>query len=230
MTSAAPDLGHERPDRIVAAAASPTIQAPRPGPHATRMSRTIFETPVVNTAAARRVGGFLRLNGWKVEGALPARRAQGGADRGAAHQQLGPALHADGGLLPAAEHPLDGQASLFRGPSAPDALAGRHCHQPRKEQQRGGRLRGGLAAIDGPCNWWCRPKARAAARGTGRRAFTSSRCRPRCPSSWPTWTTSARSAAWARSSRPPATWTRHGRDQAFYLGVKGRRADQFESE
>jgi 1-acyl-sn-glycerol-3-phosphate acyltransferase len=37
------------------------------------MSRTIFETPVVNMLLRAASAGFLRLNGWKVEGTLPAR-------------------------------------------------------------------------------------------------------------------------------------------------------------
>ena len=36
------------------------------------MSRTIFETPVVNTLLRAASAAFLRVNGWRVEGALPA--------------------------------------------------------------------------------------------------------------------------------------------------------------
>ena len=36
------------------------------------MTRTIFETPVVNTLLRAASAAFLRLNDWKVEGALPA--------------------------------------------------------------------------------------------------------------------------------------------------------------
>ncbi len=36
------------------------------------MHRTIFDTPVVNTALRSLSAAFLRLNGWRVEGALPA--------------------------------------------------------------------------------------------------------------------------------------------------------------
>lgn len=36
------------------------------------MSRTIFETPVVNTLLRAASAAFLRVNGWRVEGSLPA--------------------------------------------------------------------------------------------------------------------------------------------------------------
>ena len=36
------------------------------------MSLTVFETPVVNTLLRAASAAFLRLNGWKVEGTLPA--------------------------------------------------------------------------------------------------------------------------------------------------------------
>ena len=83
------------------------------------MSRTIFETPVVNTLLRAASAAFLRFNGWKVEGALPA--------------------HARKAVLIAAPHTSNwdlpytlmvafclrlnirwmGKASLFRGPFGP---------------------------------------------------------------------------------------------------------------
>ena len=44
----------------------------RPFPPPTTMHRTLFTTPVVNTVLRAASLAFLRLNGWRVEGALPA--------------------------------------------------------------------------------------------------------------------------------------------------------------
>jgi hypothetical protein len=126
-----------------------TIQAPRPGPHAAH-ARTIFDTPVVNTLLRAASAAFLRSMAGRSKAQLPA-RPQERADRRAAHQQLGPALHADGGLLPAAEHLLDGQGQPVPWPAGPaDALAGRHCGGPQQEQQPGGGLGPGLVQSTGP--------------------------------------------------------------------------------
>jgi 1-acyl-sn-glycerol-3-phosphate acyltransferase len=83
------------------------------------MHRTLFSTPWVNTALRAGSRLFLRVNGWKVEGALPA---------SAARSVLIAAPHTSNWDLPytlMVGFVLDlnlywmGKASLFRGPAGP---------------------------------------------------------------------------------------------------------------
>jgi hypothetical protein len=72
-------------------------------------------------------------------------------------------------------------------------------------------------------------RAHAAVRATGKPVSTILPSAPKCRSSWPTWTTIAKSAAWVRYSRRPAisnaTWQSI---KSFYAPFKGRNAKLFD--
>ena len=101
--------------------------------------RTIFETPIVNTLLRGISVGFLKLTGWKVEGQLPPGSRQVRADRRTAHQQLGPALHADGVLRAAAQRLLDGQGADLQAALRPrhEWLGGIPVHREQVQQPGG---------------------------------------------------------------------------------------------
>ena len=147
------------------------------------MHRTIFDTPVVNTLLRAGSRAFLRLKGWTVQGSLPP---------GARKSVLIAAPHTPNWDLPytlmvafCLRLNIDGmgKASIFRWPFGPlmrwlggiavDRSRSTNRSRPRPPPS---------PRRKAPCNWSCRPRARAGAPDTGRPASTSSPSRRGCPS------------------------------------------------
>ena len=127
------------------------------------MHRTIFTTPVVNTALRGLSLAFLRVKGWTVEGGLPAH----------AEKCVLIAAHTSNWDLPytlmvAFVLRLNvywvGKAKPLQMALRPGhALAGRHCRQPRTiDQTWSPPMPWPCKPPTGRCNWWSPLKAHAA--------------------------------------------------------------------
>lgn len=144
------------------------------------MRRTIFTTPGINTLLRVFSVGFLRLTGWRLEGALPQ--------------------HASKSVFIAVPHTSNwdlpntlmvafalrlnihwmGKQSIFKAPfgGVMRWLGG----IPVNREQSNNLVAASAAAIrtaDGPLQLIVPPKARAARRATGKRASTTSHYRPK---------------------------------------------------
>jgi len=148
------------------------------------MHRTIFTTPVVNTSLRWFSIGFLRLKGWRVEGALPP----------AGHKSvLIAAPHTSNWDLPytlmvAFALRLTpywmGKQSIFTFPFGPLMrwLGGIAVNREQSTNLVAASAQA-LAQAQGPVQLIAPPpKAHAAKRAIGKPVFITLRCRPRCPS------------------------------------------------
>jgi len=147
------------------------------------MHRTIFDTPVVNTVLRALSVSFLKHTGWTVQGALPPECAKS-VFIAAPHTSNWDLPYT---LMVAFALRLNiywmGKASIFRFPfgGVMRWLGGIEVNRAQSNNLWKP-LPTRYARPTARCNWWCRPKAPAARRVTGRRGFITSPYPRKCPS------------------------------------------------
>jgi 1-acyl-sn-glycerol-3-phosphate acyltransferase len=196
------------------------------------MTRTIFETPVVNTLLRAASAAFLRLNDWKVEGALPAQ---------ARKAVLIAAPHTSNWDLPYTlmvafclrlNIRWMGKASLFRGPLGPlMRWLGGIAINREKSSNAVAACAAALQQSTGPLQLVVPPEGTRGRTRHWKTGFYFIALQAQVPIVLAYMDYQRKVSGLGPVFTPTGDVERDMDEiKRFYLGVKGRRADQFESE
>jgi 1-acyl-sn-glycerol-3-phosphate acyltransferase len=196
------------------------------------MPRTIFETPVVNTLLRAASATFLRLNGWQVEGTLPAQ---------ARKAVLIAAPHTSNWDLPYTlmvafclrlNIRWMGKASLFRGPLGPVMrwLGGIAINRERSSNAVAA-CAAALQQATNPLQLVVPPEGTRGRTRHWKTGFYFIALQAQVPIVLAYMDYQRKVSGLGPVFTPTGDVERDMEEiKRFYLGVKGRRADQFESE